>query len=170
MLMDEPLVHVDLSRRPQYWAVIREHLSESGCSLVFATHEPDTAIRESEDVICMNEGQIIYSGRTEELYYSPPSAEVGSFLGPVNWFDRQESDLWIPEQSNGESGTGLRPENLHLHPDDDGPLKILSFHFSGSYAESLVTHIESSVTKTIIHRPVGGHHRAGQCVRLEVRS
>ncbi|MCA9050716.1 MAG: ABC transporter ATP-binding protein [Planctomycetaceae bacterium] len=105
MLMDEPLSHVDPMLTPKYWNVIRETVVAAGSSLVFATHHPEWAVGESEFVICMKDGGIVYSGKTTDLYSNPPSAELGRFLGPLNWFDANEVEFWFG-QSLGSHQTG----------------------------------------------------------------
>ena len=68
MLMDEPFAHVDPERRPKYWDIVRQHLETHASSLVFTTHAPDDAKRESQHVICLDAGRVIYAGKTTEFY------------------------------------------------------------------------------------------------------
>ncbi len=68
MLMDEPFAHVDPERRPKYWAIVRQHLETRAASLVFATHSPDDAMRESQYVIRPDGGRVIFAGQTTEFY------------------------------------------------------------------------------------------------------
>ena len=169
LLMDEPLAHVDPVRTPEYWSNISEHLKTTGASLVFSTHEPSAAIRESQSVICLDAGRVKYFGSTRQLYDSPPSEEVARFLGPINWFQAEDRSVWLGQQAVDEE-LGVRPENIQLTTIEDGPLEILSFRFCGSYAETTLKHIATSLTKTILHRPAGSAHHAGQTVSLEVHS
>lgn len=168
MLMDEPLAHVDLVRTPKYWRIMRDFVTSSGASFVFSTHEPDVAVRESEHVICLSEGRVIYSGATAELYAQPPNREAGALLGPVNWFNPEELPIWLPQQTSPGQPMSLRPESLQIRPSENSELRILSFHFSGSYAETTLEHLPSATQKTIIHRPPGDVHFPGQSVRIDV--
>ena len=183
LLMDEPLAHVDPIRTPQYWSVIREHLTTTGASLVFSTHEPSVAIQESHHVICLKSGKVTATGATAEIYAHPPTQEVGQFLGPVNWFLQDQVSVWLPADSlfpstadgadgvgGAEGALGLRPENIHLRGCPNGVFEILSFRFAGSYAETQLQHRDSAQVRTIIHRPAGGAHFVGQRVELEVIS
>lgn len=169
LLMDEPLAHVDPVRTPQYWSVISEHLTRTRASLIFSTHEPSATIRESQSVICLEAGQVRFSGSTRQLYDNPEDAHLARLLGPINWFGVEERATWL-SQSQADCEVGVRPENMQLTAIKDGPFQILSFRFCGSYAETLLKHLPTSSTKTILHRPVGSAHYDGQTVSLEVHS
>ena len=166
MLMDEPLAHTDPVRRPAYWKLIRRYVEHSNASLVFSTHEPDFAIRESKHVVCLSEGRVIYSGSTTTLYSTPPDEESGRFLGPLNWFAPNEVPTWLGHSSSRDNSIALRPESIQLENDENGPFKILSFQFCGSYAETLLQVVSSSEQRMIYHRPIGNVFQPGQRVQL----
>lgn len=155
MLMDEPLAHTDPARRPVWWQAIREVLQVTGSSLVFSTHEPEAAVGESESVICLANGTAVYEGATSELYHRPPSAELGQFLGMLNWFDDEQAAVWLRGMPGSPEAIGLRPERLDLIPDDDGPFTVSSFRFWGSFAETTLDFTCDTTThqRTILSRP-----------------
>ncbi len=168
LVMDEPLAHVDSVRRPQYWNVIREHLYRTGASLVFSTHEPEVVIREAGSVVCLDEGQVLYAGPTAELYNDPPDSATAGFLGPINWFEKDELTTWLPQHAGSENAVRVRPEALKVEPDENGAIEILSFRFSGSYAETVVKNLNSFAVKTIVHRPSGKVHDPGQRIVIKI--
>ncbi|MEZ6127428.1 MAG: ATP-binding cassette domain-containing protein [Planctomycetaceae bacterium] len=167
LVLDEPLSHVDPIRRPQYWTLIREQIRGTSAALVFSTHEPDAAVRESEFSLCMNAGRIAWQGRTQDLYHHPPDKNVAEFLGPINWFGSEDQAIWLPSFGPTVVG-GVRPERITLETAADSPVEILSFRFCGSYSESTLKHLPSSRQKRIIHRPAGDHFRAGERVCMNV--
>lgn len=174
LLMDEPLAHVDPVRTPQYWSLICEHLKNTRASLVFSTHDPSAAIRESQSVICLNAGQVRFTGATRRLYLDPPDEDVARFLGPINWFTADETVTWLnksplsTEQSAGKQERGIRPENVQLTENVNGFFQILSFRFCGSYSEARLKHVPTDTTKTIQFRPAANSHHDGQTVNLEI--
>lgn len=170
LIMDEPLAHVDPTRRPAYWKRIRKHLQTTGASLLFSTHEPDVAVRESEFVVCMKQGKIIHSGMTQDVYHRPISRAVAEFLGPLNWFEPGEQTNWFTPDDESKSAIAVRPENLDMQVDQNGNAEILSFQFCGGYSETRLKHIETAAEKTIIHRPPGNVFCAGQRVCIKVLS
>ena len=168
LVMDEPLAHVDSVRRPQYWNVIREHLDRTRASLVFSTHEPEVVISEAGSVVCLDEGRVLYAGSTIELYNDPPDAATAGFLGPINWFEKDELPTWLPQCSGSENVVSIRPEALKVEPDENGAIEILSFRFSGSYAETVMKNLKSFAVKTIVHRPSGKVHHPGQRIVIKI--
>ena len=92
-VMDEPLVHVDSHRQAKYWNIIRDTVAAQNASLVFASHAPDVVIREAEHVICMESGKVVWQGKVNDLYESPPDPNIARFLGPTNWID--EPQTWV---------------------------------------------------------------------------
>lgn len=168
LLMDEPLAHVDPVRRPKYWRIIQTFLRTTETSLVFSTHQPETALKESQQVLCLNQGRVIYMGATNRLYHSPPTAEAGSFLGPLNWFESDQAVVWL----GCEQETVLRPEKLRLTEDPDGPFEVLSFQFGGSYSETELRPISDAATTTaasrqIVHQSGPAPLQVGQRVQLQ---
>lgn len=170
LILDEPLSHVDPLRRPVYWQQIRDYTFRTQASLVFTTHEPEAVVRESGQVLCLRDGQAVWHGATDDLYYRPPSEEVADFLGPGNWFEPAEQAVWLAEADVPNGRKCFRPESLYLEPSENGNAQILSFQFSGSYSETTLKHGPTSAQKTIIHRPAGNVHEVGQRVLLKVLS
>ena len=118
LVLDEPLEHVDTRLREQCWRVLREAVAATGASLVFSTHAPDRVLSEAEWCLCLDEGQLVWSGPVEELYERPSSPEIARFLGPCNWLGEEPSAV-SSQQSASESppvatgGLGSQPSTLN---------------------------------------------------------
>jgi ABC-type multidrug transport system ATPase subunit len=167
LLFDEPLAHVDQARRSRYWQSIRRHIESTGSSLVFSSHDPDVILREADAVLCLAEGKLVYSGSVQSLYQNPPDRLVGSFLGPMNWFEPSVAD-WIEGADSDAPGetVSLRPEQIQLVVDPTSVLQVSESTFCGSYAETLLRHTDTGVEQLIIHRPAGNVCAGGDRVRL----
>ncbi len=170
LIMDEPLAHVDPIRRPIYWKLIRDHVETTGASLLFSTHQPDVAVKESTFVICMQEGKIVHTGTTLDLYHQPTSQKAAEFLGAINWFAAEEISDWLQSTASGGDAIAIRPENLQLVVVENGDVEILSFQFCGGYSETHLKHIPTNKEKTIVHRPPDNVFAAGQRVAIKVHS
>jgi len=171
LLMDEPLSHVDPVRKPAYWNVVQRWLEKNRVSTVFSSHEPETVLRQAEYVICLHEGRAVFQGRTRDLYQSPPSRHVGEFLGPVNWFEPDDGRLFFPRSAEERSIASItvRPERLCLTVDDSSALELVATPFQAAYAESVVKHLASGKTRTVLHSVFGEMPRPGQRVGLRIR-
>jgi iron(III) transport system ATP-binding protein len=167
LVMDEPLAHVDPGRIGRYWAAIRRHLSESGASLVFATHAPGIVLAEARWVVCLKGGRLLHAGGVAELYESPPSAELAACLGEANWLEPGELRLWLGQDA--VAARCLRPERIAIAPAADGNLVLESARFYGAVAEAQVRHVPSGELRTFWHRPASDGLRPGVRVALELR-
>jgi iron(III) transport system ATP-binding protein len=160
LLMDEPLSHVDPVRKPEFWNVIRTWIDREGISIVFSCHEPDIVLKHSEHVVCLQDGRIVHSGRTTDLYHQPPNRIVGEFVGALNWFETEDRHFaMLPGLQSVNSQTesirsafGIRPERLQLTPDPNGPLEMVQDPLLGPISESDVRHLQSGARKTIYHQ------------------
>ena len=164
LVLDEPLAHVDPLRLGHYWDVLREHCHARGTSLVFASHQPETVVREATSVLCLDEGRVIWQGAVAELYDRPPTPELAQFLGPVNWLAADEAAAWL--QVDCDQPLALRPERLHIEAADTSPLLVDDARFCGAFGEVDVRHEESGRRRRLIHRPSGDLLRRGMRVAL----
>jgi len=156
LLFDEPLVHVDGSRKQTGWHVIRQHVEHTGTSVILTTHEPDVVLREADQVICLDEGRVVYEGRVMQLYRDPPDERCGRFLGPLNWFTAKDRSVWLQNDQSDLSDLPrcVRPECLLIVPNDNtAAAEVVSSHFMGTHAETTVTQPQTGVTRVVIHRP-----------------
>jgi ABC-type Fe3+/spermidine/putrescine transport system ATPase subunit len=110
----------------------------AGSSLIFSCHEPEVVLRQSEQVVCLQQGAISFSGGVHDLYSSPATAELGRFLGPLNWWSPddvsalQESSVTLP------ANTCIRPHQVWLLPNPQSALQVVSSQHCGLYQETLL--------------------------------
>jgi ABC-type multidrug transport system ATPase subunit len=152
LLLDEPLSHVDPVRKPGYWRIVQQIVAEENLSMIFTSHEPETVLRQAEHVICLRDGSVVFDGAVRTLYNNPPDAQVGEFLGPVNWFRAEEAAMFFLDHSTRTAGIVIRPERLRLEIADGSQIEVVSRPFCGMYAESIVKHQASGVTRSVLHR------------------
>lgn len=164
ILLDEPLIHVDPKRQPEYWNLIENHLKESTASLIFATHQPEIAVAHSDFCLCLNDGSVEWFGSTSELYHSAPNQRTAEYLGPNNWFKKHEVRAIFGLERESIS---CRPERLRLSKCDSSDLQIVGTTFSGSYAVTRLQNANGDLQKEVIHRPHANVFEAGQSVSLE---
>jgi len=167
LLLDEPLSHVDPVRKPDYWKSVQRWMSQDFISMVFSSHEPETVLRQAEQVICLHEGRVVFQGTTRTLYDSPPSRVVGEFLGPLNWFEPEET-VFLNDRGSSAVPVSVRPERLRLVAEESSPLELVATPFRGGYAESIVKHVPSGRVRTVLHNVLGELPEPGTGVRCSV--
>lgn len=166
LLMDEPLSHVDPVRKPGFWRAVQGLLDRDRISVVFSSHEPETVLRQSEHVICMEDGRVVFQGTTRTLYESPPSQELGEFLGPVNWFEASDRERFL-NHVEGQSGwIAVRPERLVMVEDSSSSLELQSVPYCGAYYESIVKNLKTGEVRVVVHQATRSVLKSGDRIRL----
>lgn len=164
LVMDEPLVHVDPARAGNYWRVIREHLAATGASLLFATHEPETALGEASHAICLHAGRVLHAGAIRELYEQPPSPELMTFLGPGNWFTPDDARQWLGLEI--KAAGCFRPEQLSIAPEERSELRVVSARFRGAVADVELQSRDGAGPRLFHHRPRRDELIAGMSAKM----
>ncbi len=166
LVMDEPLVHVDPARSGRYWRAIRDHLNDSGTSLVVATHSPETVLRQADRALCLKQGRLLAHGSVHELYYQPKTAELAEFLGAANWLPTNEAQQWSLDKP--DETACVRPEQIQIEPADTSPFVVQSAKFAGSIEEVEVLNEDKQQMRTFYHRPAAGRLVPGTRVMLRI--
>jgi ABC-type Fe3+/spermidine/putrescine transport system ATPase subunit len=81
VLLDEPLSSLDASLRRRLRVEIAKRLKEAGVTAVLVTHDAEEALAVADRIFLMRAGSVNAEGRPEDLYVSPPTAWIASFLG-----------------------------------------------------------------------------------------
>jgi ABC-type Fe3+/spermidine/putrescine transport system ATPase subunit len=84
LLLDEPLSALDANLREEMRTELKIIQREVGITTIFVTHDQEEALSLSDRIVVMNHGLIEQNGTPEEVYRSPASRFVASFLGQSN--------------------------------------------------------------------------------------
>jgi len=129
LLLDEPLSNLDAKMRIGMRQELLRLQREVGITAVYVTHDQEEALEVSDQVAVMNDGRIDQIGTPQEIYESPTTAFVASFVGHVtllggtsDGFGGFNADLPIhgalPKLLGvtpaGRAQLVLRPENLDV--------------------------------------------------------
>jgi spermidine/putrescine transport system ATP-binding protein len=165
LLLDEPLGALDLKLRRQMQLELKDIQSDVGLTFLHVTHDQEEAMTMADTVAVMNQGRIEQMGAPEDLYESPKTAFVATFLGQSNLFVGEVTgststtvtvasgghQLTVPaDRAVAHRGTvtvGIRPEKVALHrsrptvTSDEtmvGPGRIVDASFSGVSTQYVV--------------------------------
>jgi len=137
LLLDEPLGALDLKLRKQMQLELKRIQQDVGITFLYVTHDQEEAMVMSDRLAVMNRGQIEQLGSPEEVYETPSTEFVASFLGASNLIpgtvvDRGgpseparvvldgAGEVRVPAQrlpaGSGTVKVGVRPEKLRLAP------------------------------------------------------
>jgi len=131
LLLDEPLGALDRKLRQQMQVELKLLQSQLGLTFVFVTHDQEEALAMSDSIAVMRNGRIEQLGGPTELYDTPATAFVASFIGAQNFIAGTRVDdtlhmrddrgqvfaaaLAAPGLGRGARVLGaVRPENVSL--------------------------------------------------------
>ncbi|MGH8492578.1 MAG: sulfate/molybdate ABC transporter ATP-binding protein [Moraxellaceae bacterium] len=86
LLLDEPFGALDAKVRKDLRRWLRQLHDEIHVTSVFVTHDQEEALEVADRIVVLNKGHIEQVGTPDEVYQSPASPFVYSFLGNVNLF------------------------------------------------------------------------------------
>jgi spermidine/putrescine transport system ATP-binding protein len=128
LLLDEPLGALDLKLRQTMQLELADIQDEVGITFIYVTHDQEEALTMSDRIAVMDEGQMVQVGTSEEIYESPASLFVASFVGEMSFLEGEIAEPGSVRLSGGEvvqaitdgsPGTTvtltLRPERVQLY-------------------------------------------------------
>ena len=111
LLLDEPLAALDLKLRQHLLMELLTIHRQVGTTFIYVTHDQTEAIGLSDHIAVMNEGRVEQAGAPREIYESPRTGFVASFIGDTNFITGEvltcESDAsgtlcWLTTGALGE--------------------------------------------------------------------
>ena len=121
-LLDEPMSNLDAQLRDELRPELRQLILQGSQPVVYVTHDQQEAMALANRIAVLKGGCIEQIGTPEELYKTPASCFVASFIG------RPQINLLNIDQ---QLTIGIRPEDLHF--DVEGmPCRLISREWQGA--------------------------------------
>jgi putative spermidine/putrescine transport system ATP-binding protein len=127
LLLDEPLSALDAALRGEMRDEIRRLQREHAIATLHVTHDQEEALSMADRVVVMREGRIEQAGTPRQLYETPRTRWVASFVGRANLWDgvvraagAVETPIGLVEAGALAIAVGtrvtvlVRPENVRL--------------------------------------------------------
>ena len=140
LLLDEPLGALDLKLRQAMQFELKELNRRLGITFIYVTHDQDEALTMSDRIAVMDSGRVAQVGSPAEIYESPRTAFVATFIGETNLLDgtteRRKDGKWefvgasglrfeIPDRPDLAEGAdvrlAIRPEWMDIFPPGTAP-------------------------------------------------
>ena len=84
LLLDEPLGALDLKLRKDMQIELKNLQQQLQTTFIYVTHDQEEALRMSDTVVVMNNGNIEMVGSPTDIYNEPANAFVADFIGEAN--------------------------------------------------------------------------------------
>ncbi len=87
LLLDEPLVNLDYKLREELRIELQEIFEQRKAIVVYTTTEPAEALMLGGNVVVMDEGRIVQTGATPDVYHNPATTKVAEVFSdpPINY-------------------------------------------------------------------------------------
>ncbi len=140
LLMDEPLVNLDYKLREELRVELQAIFKEREAIVVYTTTEPAEALMLGGRVVVLDEGRVLQTGPTADVYHHPTTMKVAEVFSdpPINYMDGhvEKGSIHLIRNihfspsghlnglSPGDYKFGVRSNHLFLNRQDEGDAEI----------------------------------------------
>lgn len=128
LMLDEPLSNLDARLRDDLRVELRRIQVEQGLTSLYVTHDQHEALALADRIAIMRNGVIAQLGTPQEIYKTPATASIASFLGVSNVFETESMDTGnvlklagydievrtSARKPAGQASICIRPEDLDV--------------------------------------------------------
>lgn len=83
LLMDEPLSNLDSKLRAEMRLELKSLHDETGCTIIYVTHDQTEALMFSEKMVVMDSGRVQQLGSPDDIFFKPKNLFTASFIGTM---------------------------------------------------------------------------------------
>jgi glycerol transport system ATP-binding protein len=140
LLLDEPLVNLDYKLREELRMELQDIFEARQAIVVYTTTEPTEALMLGGNIVVIDEGRVLQTGPTPEVYHRPNTTRVAEVFSdpPINFLEgqiqggtaRMGQNIEMPLQdymkslSDGKYTFGVRSNHLFLSGKNRNTVKI----------------------------------------------
>lgn len=160
LLLDEPLGALDLKLRKQMQLELKRLQKKMNITFIYVTHDQEEALTMSDRIAIMHDGILDQLGTPTEIYESPATKFVATFIGETNIFDGtvsfvQGNNVQVMVENGFISGVGedfrfgeymtvsVRPEKMKFSTSPVDGFGITAFVKDYVYVGSVIKCIVS---------------------------
>jgi glycerol transport system ATP-binding protein len=185
LLLDEPLVNLDYKLREELRIELQEIFEQREAVVVYTTTEPTEALMLGGNVVVLDEGRILQTGLTPDVYHNPATTKVAEVISdpPINYLDctvrdqtaRLGDDIEFPLIDHmqslpaGQYIFGVRSNHLFLtrtnSDDTEIRTKVELAEINGS--ETFI-HVNYNGSKLVVQEDGIHPHRIGSEISIYV--
>lgn len=160
LLLDEPFSSLDENLRCEMAELVRKLHREMGLTVVMVTHDKEEAMKVSDYIALMKDGEVLQYDNPEVMFYHPVSKTVADYMGQTNYIRGKVSDgrfvspvtEFGTEKSDGEYELMVRPSAVKLTREGGYRYDIEEVLFEGETAEVSLRLNEERLTAWMLHK------------------
>ncbi len=167
VLLDEPWNAIDPLTRAAMRDEVARILHEADVTALIVTHDREEAFTLADRIAVMRDGEVVQTGRAEELYFEPADRWTAEFIGAANIVSSEVARARLALHLDRDTREVLvRPELIELQPDDTAPHQVVERTFLGHDVLYRVRLADG--TTLISQRPSSERVAVGARVRLRM--
>jgi len=145
VLLDEPFSSLDENLRAQVRADTVAVLRETGTTAMLVTHDQTEALSTGDRVIVMDQGLIEQDGTPQQVFESPATRFVASFMGEADFLPAHVRDALLTceigvvstvpgwASCDVDVDVVLRPHEVALEVDPSSAARVTGFEYHGAF-------------------------------------
>ena len=166
LLLDEPLVNLDYKLR-ELRAELQDIFERREAIVVYTTTEPTEALMFGGNIVVIDEGRVIQSGPTPQVYHNPATMKVAEVFSdpPINFLDADVNgdyayfglDIQIPLNGHlkkltpGKYKIGVRSNHLFLDRMDSEDVEFKAqVQLSEINGSETITHVQHNDASLVV--------------------
>ncbi|MEM7306639.1 MAG: ABC transporter ATP-binding protein [Planctomycetota bacterium] len=140
LLLDEPFANLDASLKGRLTRELRALLARAESAALMVTHDREDAFALADRVVILDR-TVLQEGTPEAIYRRPATAHVAALTGECSLLSGEARGggastvlgdvALVEEERRGPVRICLRPEDLELRPEPDGPLQVIDVRYRG---------------------------------------
>ena len=160
LLLDEPFSSLDENLRCEMAELVRKLHREMGLTVVMVTHDKEEAMKVSDYIALMKDGEVLQYDNPEVMFYHPVSKTVADYMGQTNYIRGKVSGgrfsspatEFATENADGEYEFMVRPSAVKLTREGGCRYDIEEVLFEGETAEVSLRLNEERLTAWMLHK------------------
>lgn len=137
LLLDEPFSNLDVAHKKIIKKVIQDIGDKLKITCVLVSHDPVDILSWADQIFILQDGRMIQSGESKEIYFNPTNEYAAELFGAYNLIDPNSHAIrnaW--NLMNDEKFMIIRPENILITENKSNAIKgiINKITFCGSYS------------------------------------
>ncbi len=93
LLLDEPLANLDKRLRDAMRVELKKLQEKIGITTIYVTHDQEEALTMADRIAVMDQGRLLQVGKPSDVYNTPSTAFVATFLGDASSFHAEVSGV-----------------------------------------------------------------------------
>ena len=164
LLLDEPFSSLDENLRDEMGILVKRLHERIGCTTIMVTHDKGEAMRFSDKIALMMEGEILQYADPRNMFYHPASREVADYLGQTNYLTGRvengrfyagglkETGLLCPDGlADGACDLLVRPSSIRLKREGGSPYTVTEILFEGETVQVHLKAEDSELVAWLLH-------------------